>query len=125
MSGSPHGVRGAFQFGFFALAVVVSAGTERSSEGVMPRPPRPPPRPAPPPAGGACAPAGAGAAVVDAGACPLAGACAPAATKPIEKSTAAHGPVTRKDALTIRCMMVVDSCTRERTWGPASAGPSR
>ena len=33
-SGWPHDVRGAFQFGSFTFAAVVSAGTERSFEGV-------------------------------------------------------------------------------------------
>ena len=41
-SGCPHGVRGAFQFGSFALAAVVSAGTARSFDGVnIGGPPRP------------------------------------------------------------------------------------
>src|SRR3954469_19446296 len=33
-SGCPHGVRGAFQFGSFAFAAVVSAGIDRSRDGV-------------------------------------------------------------------------------------------
>ncbi len=33
-SGWPHDVRGAFQFGSFTFAAVVSAGTDRSFEGV-------------------------------------------------------------------------------------------
>ena len=41
-SGSPHAVRGAFQFGSFTLAAVVSAGTARSFDGAMVGPkPRP------------------------------------------------------------------------------------
>jgi hypothetical protein len=34
-SGAPHAVRGAFQFGSFTLAAVVSAGTDRSFDGVF------------------------------------------------------------------------------------------
>ena len=41
-SGAPHTVRGAFQFGSFAFAAVISAGTDRSFDGAIVGPkPRP------------------------------------------------------------------------------------